>query len=229
MLCGWVIYLVNDRYRTRQAISWWQDRQMQRLHQETELIRDRMLQDLFSLRRGIGLVLDGSYPESKLEATLAIADQCHVDLAALSDRLFSPYAIDSLEVALSELVEYWQKQYPTSHFAYREDSNAKSDRPIDSTVQPNYQPLLIWLDELCGLLVNQPQPMKLEIILQPQGKHMKLTVTIKTLTAQAGAVELRLRPPMNHFKRILSILYKGRCTFRYQADEWWIQALLETR
>jgi hypothetical protein len=207
--CGVVIYLVIDRYRTHQAISWWQDRQIERLHQETELIRDRILQDLFSLRRHLGVVIGKPKENLNLEQTLAIADCCHEHLVQLSDRLFSPYAAENLGIAMQELVERWRKVYPDSTFAYANEAST------DVASQQNYQFLLIWLDELCRLVSDQQNPIDLAIKLNQSDDGFTIELRVQT-----ALVEPSFIAQLRYLSRIFRTLQRGGCQWQRDGDQW---------
>ncbi|WP_431632328.1 hypothetical protein [Alkalinema pantanalense] len=215
-----VIYLVADAYRTRQAIIWWQKQQIERLHQETELIREQMLQDLFSLRRSLGIMITQFPTESKLEPTLDIADRCHTDLADLSDRLFSPYAIENLEAALRELVIRWKRLYPNSSFSYIVEDL------LEENCQTNYQFLLLWLDELCQLLLRESQPVSLKLISRREGRYMSLTCSIQanhtqaTNSIQSQSANPPLLDQIHYLKQIFIVVQQGRCTLTTQQNQY---------
>lgn len=191
---------------------WWQARQLERLHQVTELIREQTLQDLFALRRSLGVAIAAPTGATQLEPTLIIADRCHQDLADFSDRLFSSYAIENLEAALREVVDRWKASYPGSTFSYTSTGGLEENEPI------NYQFLLIWLDELCHSIVKSAQPVELKLTSQQENRKMYLDCSI-----QAQSTALVFPDDIQYFKPIFTILQKGRCQITVQNNQCQIQ------
>jgi hypothetical protein len=46
-----LVWLLVSNYRNQRALRWWHSRQLARMHQEGEAIRDGMLQSTFFIRR----------------------------------------------------------------------------------------------------------------------------------------------------------------------------------
>jgi hypothetical protein len=201
LFCCLTLYLLIDRHRTQQAMGWWQKQQVERLHQETEVMRDQVLQDLFSLRRHLELMTILPSASSEAEQMVIVADRCHQTLAQLGDRLFSPYAIESLAIAIQELVAIWEKNYPQSTFSYT---------TVESEAQPtsqNYQFLLIWLDELCRGCRPQQHPLTFAIKLKQEDSHHEIEIHLSQATEMEPAIPTQLI----YLCRIFRILQGGQC------------------
>ncbi|MGF1534957.1 MAG: hypothetical protein ACFB4J_00545 [Elainellaceae cyanobacterium] len=104
LLCR--IFLSDQQ--TRRALRWWHQRQVDRLHDGAELIRDGILQDLFAIRRGLELACDDDLPQDSLQQLEAL----HLRLEAVSNKLSPAFFRDSLPLAIQHLLQDWQQRYP---------------------------------------------------------------------------------------------------------------------
>lgn len=102
--------LLSSDYQTRQALRWWHQRQVNRLHGSAELIRDGILQELFALRRGLELI-DGecNLPPESLRQLEAL----HLRLEEVSNELSPAFSRDSLPLAMQHILQVWQRRHPT--------------------------------------------------------------------------------------------------------------------
>lgn len=106
-----LVSVVVSYFKMRQAWQWWSDRQFLRLHEEAETIRDRLLQESFTMRRMLELSLLET-PNSTLAGCLAQLNTLHQTLNALSDRLSPAYAQDDLSLAIAHLCKAWEIRSP---------------------------------------------------------------------------------------------------------------------
>jgi hypothetical protein len=121
-----VVLLVRSRQsigQARRSLRWWHGQWSRHLHQEAEAIRNGLLQETFVLRRQIELY---QAQATTAEQVLATADQFHLALKALSDRLSPPYSDDSLPHALRHSVAAWQLRYPTLAVSLGESNKGSS-------------------------------------------------------------------------------------------------------
>jgi hypothetical protein len=261
LFCGLTVPLLADAYWTKRAMVWWQQRQIERLYQATEAVRDQVLQDLFCLRRHLELIPASPLtapllttppltaaltvqPSTAAEAEqlLKIADRCHQTLAQVSDRLFSPYAIESLAIALQELVAGWETAYPQSLFSYTVEArdglidspainspaiNSPLNGPLEQRAAQSHQFLLIWLDELCRLLRAHKHPLTWTIQLKHEDAdryEMEINLSqinlSQNLTGRERLATQKIAVEIRYLCRIFRILQKGQCQLHRNAGTW---------
>ncbi|KYC37708.1 hypothetical protein WA1_04100 [Scytonema hofmannii PCC 7110] len=100
-----ILRLIISRHLAQQALRWWYQRQHLRMCQEAELIRNKMLQELFVLRRHIELSRL-SCSESKFdEKNLDRIQKIHSSLIDLSEYFYPAHLDDGLPLAIRAFVE----------------------------------------------------------------------------------------------------------------------------
>jgi hypothetical protein len=100
--------------KLRAAFQWWQDCWLRDAAHQEEMIRDGVLQEIFSLRRGLELSsLAGlSPPSSEMTVWIDQLELLYQNLDRLGDRLHPPYLEDSLDLALQHMIGRWIDKYP---------------------------------------------------------------------------------------------------------------------
>lgn len=102
--------LFPSEYHTQRALQWWHQRQVNRLHDGAELIRDGILQELFAIRRMLELARDRQEPVS--QASLRQLEVLHLRLERVSNQLSPAFIRDSLPLAIQHVLREWQLRYP---------------------------------------------------------------------------------------------------------------------
>lgn len=105
--------LENSRLDPIDLLRWWHQYQAQMLNEETDFIRNGLLQEIIALRRQLEM---SCHAEVDLEGS-----NCELHLAAMKrlytlaedfcDRLQSPYLQDSLPLALQHAVHPWKDAF----------------------------------------------------------------------------------------------------------------------
>jgi hypothetical protein len=100
--------------KLRAAFQWWQGCWFRDAAYQEEIIRDGVLQDIFSLKRGLELSsLTGlSPPSSEMAVWIDQLELLYRNLDQLADRLHPPYLEDSLDLALQHMIGRWIDKYP---------------------------------------------------------------------------------------------------------------------
>jgi hypothetical protein len=109
---GGVFGLASDTENHTELLRWWHQYQAQMLTQETDLIRNELLQEMFALRRR--LEVSEQTPANAAtpggEVHLTELQRLYALLENICDRLESPFLQDSLPLALQHAMQPWQKQ-----------------------------------------------------------------------------------------------------------------------
>lgn len=204
---AWVLTFVGvavSHLKIRQTWRWWSNRQLLRLHQEAEIIRDRLLQDSFILRRNLEHSLT-EQPNPSVEACLTQLNTLHQTLNTLSDRLSPPYIQDDLSLAIAHLLKFWESEQPslTIELVLPELWNAathSTDRLI-----------LDGLDELLRIITPK--------LLTPRVIFVSLSTVKDYLNLEAripDAQDLDIRSDLTHLNQSLRFLTGGHCFYSYQ-------------
>lgn len=98
------------------AMQWWYQRRSHQSHRQADNIRDRLLQELFSLRRGLELAMLNPANSNQYQRWLEKVEELQRSLLTLSDQLSPPYSEASLPLALQYEVEQWKTQHPQIRF-----------------------------------------------------------------------------------------------------------------
>jgi len=103
LACVFLMTLIQ----TRQALKWWMGRQSAQLWHRSEQIRDGMLQEMFTIRRGLELSLIGNAGASAQESEVWLSqmEKLHSSLETLSNDLSPLYLEDSLPLAIQSVLE----------------------------------------------------------------------------------------------------------------------------
>ncbi|MEL6224176.1 MAG: hypothetical protein AAFR31_16195 [Cyanobacteria bacterium J06627_8] len=97
-------------YPTQDALQWWHQQQVNRLHDGAELIRDGILQELFAIRRELELTYDNQASVSHDQ--IRQLEELHHQLEAFSNQLSPAFSRDSLPLAFQHVIQQWTQQHP---------------------------------------------------------------------------------------------------------------------
>lgn len=146
-----------------QLLRWWHRHQTRWLTCEADRIRNGLLQDLFAVRRQFEL--QGG------ENGLSTVEHLYADLDALGNRLSSPYAQESLPLAIQHALQDWPPALAL-----------KLDLPTNWSNEPteHISLLLLGLNHLRHTLLGQaslPQLSHICLVEQVAGKQLTLDLT----------------------------------------------------
>lgn len=94
----------------RRALQWWQQKQIDQLHDNAELIRDQILQDLFAIRRVLELAHDNQRPLPT--DSLHQLETLHYDLETISNQLSPTLSHGDVSLAIQQTLQQWHRQHP---------------------------------------------------------------------------------------------------------------------
>lgn len=199
--------------------SFWQS---MKLFQETELIRDNLLQYTFTLRRCLEhLTGDGSDTTAIAgRDCLKMVEQLHGGLVQLSDRLFPAYVYDSLPLAIQATVESWLRSYPYLQISLEIPAVWRKESLEESLI------IIRTLEELLRIAVSTNtsissslQPLKsVAIALKSLDSQAVLEVKLGFHSLQDNANNsntLEVRYLCNSFQYLTT----GKCSFHYHEQD----------
>jgi hypothetical protein len=204
---AWILALVGvvvSYLKMRQAWQWWSQRQFLRSHEEAEIIRDRLLQQSFTIRRGLESALTETHDPS-VETCLEQFNLFHQSLNALSDRLSPPYLEDDFSLAIAHLLDSWKSEHPnlTIHFEHPSGWN-QAAHPSDAFILKN-------LDELMRIVTAD--------LLTPKVIFVSLSYVRNRLNLEIripDAEDLNIRSDLKHLSQAARFLGGRQCSFSYQ-------------
>ncbi|MGB3613531.1 MAG: hypothetical protein WBA10_07020 [Elainellaceae cyanobacterium] len=198
--------------QSQHALTWWHQRQVDRLHDSAELIRDGLLQELFAIRRGLELASDedGLDTQASLQDGLRQLEALHLQLETVSNLLSPAFVQDSFPLAVQYSLKAWGQRHPaitlTTQLSHRKTAPDFSSRIT-----------LTSLEELLRLTSDNLEA-GTEITINSNDEELSssLTVQIKNLTCDrirsiAQIEELR------HLQKSFEFLTGG--LMQQQADD----------
>jgi hypothetical protein len=201
----WILALVGvvgSYFKMRQVWQWWSQRRALRLKAEAETIRDRLLQESFTMRRQLETALRES-PDAEVQACLEQFYQFHQALNALSDRLSPPYLEDDLCLAIDHLLNSWKSQSElTIHYEPAPTWTQSADQrdPV----------ILDALDELLRIITaHLLTPKVIFVSLSNDTQQLNLEVRIP------NAEDLDVRSDLKHLAQVMRFLVGGNCSVHY--------------
>jgi hypothetical protein len=204
-----IISFLTPYHRVQKALQWWSYRQSARLLLEAEQIRDGLLQETFTMRRNLDLLLldNLNLPNDKIQDSIKRIESFHHNLVKLSDRLFPESLQDSFPLAIDSLVEAWLVSHPYLHF--------QIDMPIHWRQEPSERGLMIltFLQELFTITLSGVSiPASIHLSLKSNHGLGKLTVTINY--SQTSTIFFNSRQiELDYLCRSYQLLTSGKCIY----------------
>jgi hypothetical protein len=203
------LWLVASAFEMQRALQWWSKRQSVQLWDESERIRNGLLQDIFSVRRNLELALTNhvELPTQNNQAWLEKMEKIHHSLEKLSNHLSPPYIEESLPLALQSVAEQWRSQSSLFTINTQLPSSWEEEPPEQSRI------IIKTLHELLKLSiagVNAPTFTEIHLQSTPHWNELMVDLTYpdaSTLTTTQGSQE---------------IAYLGR-SFRFLTSGWCFQ------
>jgi hypothetical protein len=199
-----------------QAIAWWQKQQSAWRYTASERLRDQTLQTLFSVRRQIELMshqVELGGINLPIQEVLAKLQQCQRDLEQLSDRLFCPYDTESLPLAILELIDEIQENFPKARVA------SQKVQVSEALVQGDCQFLVTWLRELlyAVLEVEGVITVAINFITQDPNQPIKIDISIECQD-ESACLKLHSLPGLNYLSRTFNIFTGAQCQMKRKAN-----------
>lgn len=191
-------------FRMRHAWLWWSQRQFLRSHEEAEIIRDRLLQQSFTMRRGLESALIDTH-DSSLKACLEQFNLFHQSLNALSDRLSPPYLEDNLTLAIEHLLNSWKSEQAHLTIDFKHPSVWEhAPHPSDALI-------LDALDEVLRIVsTHLLTPITIFVSLNYVRSQINLDIHIP------DAEDLNIHSDLKRLSQVVRFLTGGYCSFSSQ-------------
>ena len=205
-----ILWLVFHYHRLQQALYWLYGRQYIKMRNEGEIIRERILQDLFTFRRNLELSkVSSPGHQQKLENyDLKTFENIHTSLKKLSEYLYPAHVDDSLSLAITCLLESWKLHIPNLYL--------QLNLPVDWQ-EESYERnriILMVLEELLQItLPLLSQSVSIFTSLQQQGHQSQLIVKFNSPEIFKLESDCCLQK-FNFIKQIFKILISGKCFYR---------------
>lgn len=197
-----LVGLVVSYLRMRQVWQWRSKRQFLRSHEEAEIIRDRLLQQSFMMRRGLESALIKTH-DLEIEACLTQLNLFHQSLNALSDRLSPPYLGDDLSLAIAHLLNSWQSEHTMIHFQHPPIWNQAAHQS-DAFI-------LDGIDEVLRIVMtNLLTPKVIFVSLNSVQNRFNLEIRIPNVE------DLSIHSDLKRLSQAMRFLAGGHCAFFYK-------------
>lgn len=196
--------------RAQQALNWWNSRQYRKMRYEGELIRERILQDLFIIRRNLELSQTNSRgSQEKLDKyDLETFENLHHSLINLSEYLYPAHIDDSLGLAIACLAECWKLHIPLL--------NLQLDIPTDwhEKFYERNRLILMVFSELLQITLPLIAPsVSISISLKQQSTRNELIV--KIISPDISKLEsYSCSQQLKFLKQCFKFLTPGKCLLR---------------
>ncbi len=217
-----LLWLLASNYTTQRALRWWHSRQLARMRQEGEAIRNGVLQNTFVMRRHLESPLPSS-PESqqKLDTHyLENIEKFHYSVRELSDYLYPAYIDESLPLAIRYMLDSWKNRFPSLNIECELPTEWR-DEPSDRS-----QVILMALEELLTYCVsNVSNNFSLFVSLTLQGNLSELMIKFTGLDMSKFTSTTASTDDLLHLCRALKFWLSGKCS-RYrqnQAEIWYLR------
>ena len=204
-----IISFLTPYHRVQKALQWWSYRQSAKLLLEAEQIRDGLLQETFTMRRNLDLlILDNlNFPTDKIQDSVKRIENFHLYLVKLSDRLFPESLQDSFPLAIESLIESWLVSNPQLQF--------QIDMPIYWRHEPGERGLIIltFLQELLTVTLSETlMPASIYLNLKFNNNLGKLTVKINYSQTSSVFFNSRLIE-LDYLCHSYQLLTAGKCIY----------------
>ena len=187
----------------QRALQWWHRRQIGRLHDGAELIRDGILQDLFAIRRMLELTCDRQAPISP--AHLQQLDDLHARLERVSNELSPAFIQDSLPLAIQHRLTGWQQRHNVPVTAQLPSG------PFQSAGLSHHL-VLTALEELLTLIASELDPDPAEAAMAVSLSHQAETATLEVTLQQLSSTQrhhIAQIEALRHLQASFKYLTKG--------------------
>ena len=166
-------WLFPSNHKTRQAFQWWQQQQVNRLHNGAELIRDGILQELFAIRRSLELAHDEH--EAVYHDSLQRLETLHLRLEQISNALSPAFIRDSLSLSIQHVLQQWQSQHPSITLSIQLPHDLREPTLASRVVFTTLEELLALIDK------ELDDETLLEVVLEYQDNTAILMVRVSNL------------------------------------------------
>ncbi|MGB3655010.1 MAG: hypothetical protein WBA41_27915, partial [Rivularia sp. (in: cyanobacteria)] len=205
-----ILWLVFYYRRLQQALYWLHGRQHIKMRDRGEIIRERILQDLFIYRRNLELSKATSRDSQlKLEKhDLETFENIHHSLKRLSEYLYPAHIDDSLSLAIMCLLESWKLHIPGLNLQLNLSNECHEQSYERSRL------ILMVLDELLQITLPLISPLvSISATLQQQGHQNQLIVELNSPDI-FKLESYSCLEKLNFIKQTFNFLISGKCFYR---------------
>ncbi|WP_174763536.1 MULTISPECIES: hypothetical protein [unclassified Anabaena] len=202
---------MTSNQRIQQALQWWFYREFLKLFLESEKIRDDLLQESFTIRRDLDLLIIDNLNLSvtRIPAHIRKIDNFHHSLVQLSDRLCPISIQDSLPLSIECLLEPWINSNPYLDFQINMPVYWRIEEPERSWI------ILRVLEELLKITLPETEsllPIYIQITLKQIGSIGLLTVKISYPDISTLIFYSHL-PELEYLYDSFKFLISGKCSY----------------
>ncbi|MFN6032054.1 MAG: hypothetical protein ACK6A9_01870 [Dolichospermum sp.] len=206
-----MIKFMTSEPRIKQALQWWFYREFLKLFLESEKVRDDLLQESFTIRRNLDLLVTDKLSLSVKEVQPYInkIDNFHHSLVQLSDRLCPISIQDSLPLCIECLLEPWINSYPHLDFQVNMPISWRIEEPECSWI------ILRVLEELLSITLPETEillPIYIHITLKQIGSIALLAVKISYPDLSTLIFYSHL-PELEYIYDIFKFLISGKSSY----------------
>lgn len=210
-----ISWLLAYNRQLQQALYWLHSKQYRKMRYEGEVIRERILQDLFIFRRSLELS-HVKNPESQKQSEkydLKTFENIHHSLRELSEYLYPAHVDDSLPLAISYLLESWKSDIPHLNLqinvASQEEhkENYECNRIILMILEELFQITLPLISDRVSIFTS----------LDWQGYRNKLIVQMNSPSIFKLESYSYLQK-LDYLKKVFEFLTCGKCFYRRESS-----------
>ncbi len=170
-------------------------------------MRDSVLQELFTLRRGLELTaLDPQFPAGvadRCQTWLSQTETLQQLLEQLSYQLAPPYIEESLPLALQYLLEPWKLRYPDLQIQLQILANGLAESAEHNQI------LVTILDEFFQMVLpSAASHSPLQVCLHPHAQGGELTIQL-SYADETNQLAIHQMPELQHLQQVVRWLAAG--------------------
>lgn len=198
--------------RLQQALYWLHSRQYRRMRDEGELIRERILQDLFIFRRNLELsqVIDRENQQQVNKYNLETFENIHHSLKKLSEYLYPAHIDESLSLAIECLLESWKLNIPNLTLQLNIPNNWHEESYECSRI------ILIALEELLQITLPLISDSVSIFISLKQEKHQNELILKFNSPNILNLESKSCMQQLDFIKNIFTFFTPGKCFYRQE-------------
>lgn len=195
-----------------ELLRWWHQHQAQTLLQETDFLRNGVLQEIIAIRRRleVSCPLQPHSSDSVCGPQLADLSRLYSLLENFCDRLQSPFAQDSLPLALQHTVQPWQDQL---HLQTQFPATWQTE-PLEQA-----QLLILLMKTVLPMLAETPPlPHLVTLTLGESNSRKSLIFQAQYAATLEPSLAQRLEPAVQPFLKTFCLFTAATYDVVFQAD-----------
>jgi hypothetical protein len=206
----WHFILIHQR---RIALQWWFKQQSRKLWNESERIRNDMLQEVFVIRRYFESHREQeAIAPSDFRDCLARFEKLQASLGLLNHQLCPDYADECLPLAIQALMQRWQQCVPTLRL------NLDLPTEWQPTSLEQNRVILITLDELLKIATSPPwinPHLSIDLSTDAHGGNLKVRLQNVDMPTKSQIIHSK---ELIYIYRSFQWLVSGHCSVQVQRN-----------